>query len=210
MQRFAVFVSGDGSNLQAIIEAVKQKKIKAELALVFSNNRKAYALKRAEEAGIKTLCMVRKDYATPQSYDRDIVIHLKEANIDFVVLAGYMKLLSAFFVKEFPNKILNVHPSILPAFRGKQAIKDAFTYGAKVTGVTIHFVDAKMDHGPIIMQEGFKIPPNDTLETLEARVHTLEHSMFPKAIQMYADDRLKVGKGRKVKILERPKVEHIH
>ncbi|OGX22066.1 MAG: phosphoribosylglycinamide formyltransferase [Omnitrophica WOR_2 bacterium GWF2_38_59] len=210
MQRFAVFVSGNGTNLQAIIEAVNQKKIKAELALVFSNNRKAYALKRAEEAGIKTLCLVRKDYATPQSYDRDIVIYMKEAKIDFIVLAGYMKLLSAFFVKEFPNRILNVHPSLLPAFRGKQAIKDAFTYGAKVTGVTIHFVDDKMDHGPIIMQEGFKIPPDDTLEMLEARVHTLEHSMYPKAIQLYTEDRLKVGKGRKVRILERPKVEHIH
>lgn len=203
MQRFAVFVSGNGTNLQAIIEAVKQKKIKAELALVFSNNRKAHALKRAEEAGIKTLCLVRKDYATPQSYDRDIVIFLKEANIDFVVLAGYMKILSPFFVKQYPNKILNVHPSLLPAFRGKQAIKDAFTYGAKVTGVTIHFVDDKMDHGPIIMQEGFKIPPTDTLEMLEARMHTLEHRMYPKAIQMYVEERLKIIRGRKVEVLEK-------
>ena len=176
---------------------------------MFSNRRKAYALKRAGEAGIKTLCLVRKDYATPQSYDRDIVIHLKEANIDFVVLAGYMKILSAFFVKQYPNKILNVHPSLLPAFRGKQAIKDAYTYGAKVTGVTIHFVDDKMDHGPIITQEGFKIPPNDTLEMLEARIHTLEHRMFPKAIQMFVEHRLKVIRSRKVKISEKPKVEHI-
>lgn len=210
MQRFAVFVSGNGTNLQAIIEAVKNRKIKGELALVFSNNRKALALKRAENVGIKTLCLVRKDYATPQSYDRDIVIFMKEAKIDFIVLAGYMKLLSAFFVKEFHNKILNIHPSLLPAFKGKQAIKDTYTYGAKVTGVTIHFVDDKMDHGPIIMQEGFKIPQNDTLEILESRIHALEHKMYPKAIQLYVDERLKISRGRKVKILEKSKVVHIH
>jgi phosphoribosylglycinamide formyltransferase-1 len=203
MKKFAVFVSGNGSNLQAIIDAVKHKKIKAELALVFSNNRKALGLKRAKDAGIKTLCLVRKDYATPQSYDRDIVIHLKEAGIDFVVLAGYMKILSAFFVKQFPNKILNVHPSLLPSFRGKQGIKDAFTYGAKVTGVTIHFVDDKMDHGPIIMQEGFKIPPADTLEMLESRIHALEHKMYPKAIELFVEDRLKIIRNRKVKVLEK-------
>ena len=205
MQKFAVFVSGNGTNLQAIIEAVKAKKIKAELALVFSNNRKAYALKRAEAAGIKTLCLVRKDYATPQSYDRDIVIYLKEAGIDFVVLAGYMKILSAFFVKQFPNKIINIHPSLLPSFKGARAIKDSFTYGVKVTGVTIHFVNAKMDNDPIIMQEGFKIPPKDTLETLENRIHALEHKMYPRAIQMFVDGRLKVEMARRVKISDKIK-----
>ena len=146
--KFAVFVSGNGTNLQAIIEAVKKGDIKAELALVFSDKRKAYALTRAKEAGIPTLCLLRKDYATPQSYERDIVIQLKEMQIDFIVPAGFMKILSPFFIKTYPNKIMNVHPSLLPSFKGARGIKDAFTYGAKVAGVTIHFVDDKMDHGP--------------------------------------------------------------
>ena len=203
--RFAVFASGHGSNLQAIMDAVQKGDIKAELALVFSDNRKAHALKRAEAAGIKTLCLVRKDYATPQSYERDIVIHLKEDNIDFIVLAGYMCILSPFFVKTYPQKILNIHPSLLPSFKGVRAIKDAFTYGAKVTGVTIHFVDEKMDHGPIIFQEPLKIMERDTLETLEQKIHKIEHRLYPKAISLFIEGRLKV-KGRKVHVLEKPRI----
>ncbi len=200
--KFAVFVSGEGSNLEAIINAVKHKKIKADLALVFSNKRKAYALKRAEAAGIKTLCLVRDDYATPQSFERDIVIHLKEEGIDFIVLAGYMKILSPFFIKKYPKKILNVHPSLLPSFKGARAIKDTFTYGAKITGVTIHFVNEKMDHGPIIMQEGFKIKEGMTKEMLEKHIHALEHKIFPRAIAYYVDGRLKI-RGRQVSILDK-------
>lgn len=199
--KFAVFVSGNGSNLQAIINAVKAHKIKAELALVFSNKRKAYALKRAEEAEIKTLCLERKDYATPQSFERDIVIHLKEEGIDFIVLAGYMKILSPFFIKKYPKKILNVHPSLLPAFKGAHAIKDTYTYGAKITGVTIHFVDEKMDHGPIIMQEGFKIKEGMSLELIEKHIHAVEHKIYPKAIALFVEDRLSI-RGRQVHVEE--------
>lgn len=204
--RFAVFVSGNGTNLQAIIDAVKRGEIKAELALVFSDKRKAYALTRAQEAGIKTLCLVRKDYATPQSYERDIVIYLKEAGIDFIVFAGFMKVLSPFFVKAYPNKILNVHPSLLPAFKGARGIKDSFTYGAKVAGVTIHFVDDKMDHGPIILQQAFKVSEKETLASLEERVHEVEHKIYPKAIALFAEGRLKIT-GRKVKVLDKPATE---
>ncbi|MCA9409133.1 MAG: phosphoribosylglycinamide formyltransferase [Candidatus Omnitrophica bacterium] len=200
-QRFAVFVSGSGTNLQAIINAVQKKAITAELALVFSNKKKVMALKRAEAAGIKTLALERKNYATNQSYERDIVIQLKEEKIDFIVLAGYMKILSPFFIKKFPNKILNVHPSLLPSFKGKQGIKDTFTYGAKVAGVTIHFVDDKMDHGPIIMQEGFKVPEDETLETLERKIHKVEYKIYPQVIQLFVQGRLKI-RGRKVKILD--------
>jgi len=198
--KFAVFVSGNGSNLQAIIDAVTSGAIKAELALVFSDNRKAYALERAKKAKIETLCLLRKDYATPQSYERDIVIHLKEVGIDFMVFAGFMKVMSPFFIKSFPNKILNVHPSLLPAFKGARGIKDSFTYGVKVAGVTVHFVDDKMDHGAIILQQAFRMNPKETLKTLEERVHKVEHQILPKAIALYADGRLKVT-GRKVKIL---------
>jgi len=202
MKKFAIFISGKGTNLQAIIDAVKRRDIKAELALVFSNKRKALGLKRAQEAGIKTLFLDRKHYATPQSYERDIVINLKREEIDFVVLAGYMKILSPFFIKSFPKKILNVHPALLPSFKGARGIKDTFTYGVKVSGVTIHFVDQKMDHGPIIMQEAFKLEPGETMDTLEEKIHKVEHRIYPKAIALFAEDRLKV-KGRKVTILEK-------
>ncbi len=197
--KFAVFVSGNGSNLQAILDAVKAGEINAQCSLVFANTRKAFGLKRAEEAGVETLVLERKNYATPQSYDRDIVVQLKRHEIDFVVLAGYMKILTPWFTKQYDKKILNVHPSLLPSFKGARGIKDTFTYGAKVAGVTIHFVDEKMDHGPIIMQEAIKIGPKETLESLEEKIHKVEHRIFPKAIALFADDKLKV-KGRKVEI----------
>jgi len=202
--RFAVLVSGTGTNLQAIIDARKRGEINAELALVVSDNRKAGGLERAKKAGIKTVCFIRKDYATPQSYERDMVIALKEAGVDFVVMAGFMKVLSPFFIKTFPNKVLNVHPSLLPAFKGASGIKDTFTYGTKVAGVTVHFVDDKLDHGPIILQQAFRVNPRETLKTLEARIHKVEHQIYPKAIALFADGRLKVT-GRKVKILEKPR-----
>ena len=132
-----------------------------------------------------------------QSFDREIMVHLKEEKIDFIVLAGYMLLLSPFFIKKYPHKILNVHPSLLPAFKGTHAIKDAFLYGAKTTGVTIHFVDDKMDHGPIIMQEALRIKETDTLEILEQKIHSVEHRLYPKAIDLLAQGKLKV-EGRKV------------
>jgi len=202
--KFAVFVSGNGTNLQAIIDAVNKGTIKAELALVFSDRHKAYALKRAKAAKIPTLCLARKDYSTPQSYERDIVIQLKELDIDFIVFAGFMKVLSPFFIKTYPNKILNVHPALLPAFKGARGIKDTFTYGTKVAGVTIHFVDEKMDHGPIIMQEAFKVSEKETLESLEERIHKVEHKIYPKAIALFVDGRLKVS-GRQVKVLDKPR-----
>jgi phosphoribosylglycinamide formyltransferase 1 len=200
--KFAVFASGNGTNLQAMIDAVKAGEITAELALVFSDNRKAQALKRAEEAGIKTLALEKRDYATPQSFERDIVIYLREHEIDFIVLAGYMKLLSPFFIKEFPSQIINIHPSLLPSFKGIHGIKDTFTYGCKTAGITVHFVDDKMDHGPIIIQESIKVRDDDTLDTLTERIHELEHKTYPKIVQMHAEGRLKI-KGRKVQILEK-------
>lgn len=204
MLRFAVFISGSGTNLQAIIDAVKAGEIKgAELALVVSSNKKAYGLRRAEEAGIKTVVFDPKAYTNRQSVDRDIVIRLAQERIDFLVLAGYMRLLTPYFVKKFHRKILNIHPSLLPSFKGVAGIKDAFTYGCKTTGVTVHFVDEKMDHGPIILQDAVKIAENDTLETLEEKVHKLEHRLYPKAIALFAEGRLKI-KGRKVEILDKP------
>ena len=203
--KFVVFASGNGTNLQAIIEAVKNGQIKAELALVFSDRRKAMALKRAEEAGIKTLFLDPKHYATKQSYEREIIIRLKEEGIDFIVLAGYMRLLTPFFVKNYPAKILNIHPSLLPSFKGIAAIKDNLTYGSKVGGVTVHFVDEKMDHGPIIIQEAVKVAEDETLESFTEKIHKVEHRIYPKAVEMFVEGRLKI-KGRAVRILEKPQV----
>ncbi len=196
---FAVFVSGHGSNLQAIINSCQKQEIKAHLILVVSNNPKAFALQRAERAGIRTLVLNPSDYLNRQSFDREIIAHLKEENIDFIVLAGYMLILSSVFIKKYHHKILNVHPSLLPAFKGTQAIKDAFLYGVKVTGVTVHFVDEKMDHGPVIMQEALRILPTDTVEILEKKIHSIEHRLYPQAIDLLAQGKLKV-EGRKVVI----------
>ena len=202
-QRFAVFISGTGSNLQAIIDAVASGKIRAELALVVSSKATALGLAKAEAAGIKTMVFSPRDYTNTQSVDRDMVIHLKQEKIDFVVLAGYMRILTPFFIKQYPNKIMNVHPSLLPSFKGAHAIKDAFTYGVRATGVTVHFVNEKIDNGPIIMQQAVKIYGRDTLETLEQRIHQVEHKLYPQAISLYADDRLRI-QARRVHILDKP------
>jgi phosphoribosylglycinamide formyltransferase-1 len=201
--KFSVFISGNGSNLQAIIDACKKGYIKSELALVVCNNTKAFGLKRAATAGIKTTIFESKNYTNKQSVDRDMLICLKKEGIDFIVLAGYMRILTPHFVKEYHRKILNVHPSLLPSFKGVEGIKDSFTYGAKVTGVTIHFVDEKMDHGPIILQQPLSISDRDTLETLEARIHKIEHHLYPKAISMFEQGRLTI-KGRRVILLDKP------
>ncbi len=198
--KFVVFISGNGTNLQAIIDAVQAKEITAELALVISDREDAFGLKRAEQAGIKTAVFNPKNYTNTQSVDRDMAAHLKKEQIDFIVLAGYLRLVTPFFVKQFPLKILNIHPALLPSFKGLRGIKDAYTYGVKMTGVTVHFVDGKMDHGPIIVQESVKIQEDDKLETLTEKVHNIEHRMYPKVIQMFVEGRLKI-RGRKVKVL---------
>ena len=207
--RFAVLISGKGTNLQAIIDSVKKGEIKAELALVISSTPKALGLQRAKEAGIKTAVFNPKDYTNKQSVDRDMLILLKQEKIDFIVLAGYMRILTPFFIKHYPRKIFNIHPSLLPSFKGTEGIKDALTYGVKVTGVTVHFVDEKMDHGPIILQEALRIHPEDSLSSLEAKIHNIEHRLYSKAIALFVDGRLKV-KGRRVEILEKPEPKKDH
>lgn len=195
--RFAVFASGFGSNLQVIIDAVKRKKIRAELALVVSDKKDAFALTRARKAKIKTFVLDPKSFSDRESFDREVVRNLREEKIDFVVLAGFMRILSAYFVREYPHKIINIHPALLPAFVGGHAIRDAFEHGVKMTGVTVHFVDEKVDHGAIIAQGTVEILPKDTLKTLEKKIHRLEHTLYPKAIDLLTRGKLTV-KGRKV------------
>lgn len=186
MKRFAVFASGNGSNLQAIIEALKKKKIAANLAVVISDNKDAFALTRALKAGIPTVTVDPKAFKDRVAMDKAMIKELKDFNVEFVVLAGYMRILSAHFVRTFRHKVLNIHPSLLPSFKGAHAIRDAFAAGVNATGVTVHFVDEKVDHGPIIAQEALPIRKTDTLETLEARIHKLEHRMYPVVIDRFA------------------------
>ena len=194
--RFAVFASGRGGNLQAIINAVKRKKIKADLKLVLSDKPGAFALKRAQKARIPTLYLNPKDYAGREDFDRAALAHLKEHGIDFIVLAGYMRLLGGHFIRQYQNRILNVHPALLPAFKGAHGIRDAFNYGVKVTGVTVHFVIEEMDSGAIIAQEALRVGHKDTLRSLEAKIHTIEHRIYPKAIDLFARGKVKLAGGK--------------
>lgn len=189
----AVFVSGNGSNLQAIINAVKSKKLKnCRVSLVVSDNGNAFALKRAQKAGIETFVLEPKKFKTRTDYDKVIAAELVKRKIQLVVLAGFMRLLSDYFVDMFNWRIMNIHPSILPSFKGTHAIKDAFLYGVKVTGVTVHFVDKELDHGPIILQKEVVIENGDTLKSLEEKVHKVEHKLYPKAIGLFIKNKLKV------------------
>ena len=141
-------------------------------------------------------------YSSREKYDSKIIEMLEEEKIDLVVLAGYMLLLSQEFVRKFKNKILNIHPALLPSFKGTHGIKDAYRYGVKVTGVTVHFVDEDLDSGPIILQEAFPIDPDDSVEELEEKIHKVEHKIYPEAVKYFCEDRLEID-GRRVKILNR-------
>lgn len=186
----AVFVSGNGSNLQAIIDAVSRGEIRAKISLVVCNNKNAFALTRARNAGIECFILSHKGFKARVDYDREITKELEKRDIGLVVLAGFMRLLSSEFVKKYQNRILNIHPSALPSFKGTHAIKDAFESGAKDTGVTVHFVDEELDHGPIVLQETVKIEKNDTLETLEEKIHAVEHRLYPLAVRLFVEGKL--------------------
>lgn len=194
---FAVLASGNGSNLQAIIQAVRSKRIKANLALVVSDRADAFALERARKAKIPNAVLNPKNFPDRESFDRMLVEQLNASKIDFVVLAGFMRILSPLFIQSFSQKILNIHPSLLPAFKGAHAIKDAFDYGVKTTGVTVHFVDEKVDHGAIIAQEAVQILAKDTLVKLERKIHSVEHRLYPKVVALFAAGKLAL-RGRTV------------
>lgn len=195
----AVFASGRGTNFSAIIRAVKKGKIKANLSLLVCDNPKAGAVARAKRAGIKVALVKPEDFASKKDFETKIIQHLREDNIDLIVLAGFMRLLGPELLTHYKNKIFNIHPALLPSFKGAHAIVDAFNYGVKVTGVTVHFVDEEMDHGPIILQEAVKIDEDDTLEALEAKVHKIEHKIYPEAIRLFVEGKLSI-EGRRVKI----------
>lgn len=193
MKNIAVFASGRGTNFSAISRAVKKGKIKAILALLICDNPAAGVIGRAKRAGIKVALVKR---------ETEIVRYLEENKIDLIVLAGFMLILSPEFVHRYKGRILNIHPALLPSFKGTEGIKDAFNYGVKLTGVTVHFVDELMDHGPIILQAHVRIRENDTLASLEEKIHKIEHKLYPQAIKLFVEGRLR-KEGRRVKISAR-------
>lgn len=200
MISIAVLVSGNGTNLQAIIDNVNKGYIPAKITLVLSDEKKAFALERAKKAGIETVTLDKKDYKEREDFDREIIRHLKKRNVELVVLAGFMRLLSPYFVKEYRNRIINIHPALLPSFKGPHGIKDAIDHGVKVTGVTVHFVDEHLDNGPIILQKLVEIKEDDTEETLLERVHKEEHKAYPEAIKLFVEGKIKI-EGRKAVII---------
>jgi phosphoribosylglycinamide formyltransferase-1 len=201
-KRIAVFASGFGSNLQALIDYNKGNGLNGDIVLVFSNNEDAYALNRARKNEIKAVFMDPSGYNTREQYDTKIIQILEDEKIDLVVLAGYMFLLSQEFVRKFKNKILNIHPALLPSFKGTHGIKDAYEYGVKVTGVTVHFVDEGLDSGPIILQQSVDIDQNESVEEMEEKIHRVEHKIYPLAVKYFCEDRLKID-GKKVKIINK-------
>lgn len=202
MLNIAIFASGTGSNFSAIARAVKTKRIKANLRLLVCDNEKAKVIQKARKARVEIALVKRESFASKEDFEDKIISCLRSNEVGLIVLAGFMRMLSAGFVKKYRGRIMNIHPSLLPSFKGSHAIKDAFDYGAKVTGVTVHFVDEKMDNGPIILQAPLEIRPQDTLAQLESRMHKLEHRLYPEAINMFLNKRTLIS-GRKVRIVSR-------
>jgi len=197
MINIGVLVSGRGTNLQAIIEAIKEGKIEGKISIVISDNRDAFALKRAEQNNIETRYINFKSFENREDYDKKIVEYLKEKDVDLVVLAGYMRILSPYFIKMYKNKIMNIHPALLPSFPGLHAQRQAIEYGVKISGCTVHFVDEGVDSGPIILQKEVEVKDDDTEESLAEKILKEEHQIYPQAIQLFCQGRL-IVKGRKV------------
>jgi phosphoribosylglycinamide formyltransferase 1 len=196
----AVLVSGNGTNLKALIDAEKAGELgSGRITLVVSDKAGAPALKKAEAAGIKIFLLEAKGFETRETYDARLSEELSKEKIDIVVLAGFMRILGPLFVRQREGRIINIHPALLPAFKGVQGIRDAYEYGVKVTGVTVHFVNAELDAGPIILQEAVSVDADETLETLEEKIHAVEHRLYPRAVRLLAEGRLKLD-GRRVKI----------
>ena len=179
-----VLISGRGSNLQAIIDAVADRRLPATIAVVISNRAGAAGLQRARDAGIETLYLNPREYADRDAYDAAVAAALKARHVDLVCLAGFMRLVGARLLDEFPNRILNIHPSLLPSFPGLDAQRQALEHGVQITGATVHLVTSELDGGPIVLQAAVPVLPGDTVESLSARVLVEEHRIYPEAIRI--------------------------
>ncbi|MFB6468560.1 phosphoribosylglycinamide formyltransferase [Cytobacillus sp. Hz8] len=183
MNNIAVFASGSGSNFQAILDAIKSQKLEANIKLLVCDKPSAYVLERARNENIPQFVFHAKEYASKQEYERAILSQLREYEIEWIILAGYMRLIGPTLLKEFEGKIVNIHPSLLPVFPGKDAIGQALEAGVEKSGVTIHFVDEGMDTGPVIAQREVQIDPNETKASLQIKIHQIEHELYPATLQ---------------------------
>lgn len=188
--RLGVLLSGSGSNLQAIMDRIEQGVLQAEIALVLADNSQAFGLQRAKAGGVPTQVVSPKEYNTRQEHDLALVQALQESQVQVVLLAGYMRLVSREFVQAFPSGVLNIHPGLLPAFKGLQAQKQAAEYGVKLAGASVHFVDEYLDHGPLIVQACLPVQQGEDEQGLAQRILRLEHRIYPQAVQWLAVGRL--------------------
>ena len=196
MIKIAVLVSGRGTNLQAIINAIKKGRIDGEIKIVISDNPKAYALQRAKKNKITTQVVPYKKFRNKEKYEQEILRHLDDYKINLIVLAGYMRILSPEFIKKYRYRIINIHPALLPAFPGLHAQRQALEYGVKVSGCTVHFVDEGTDTGPIILQKAVPVKQFDDEESLAKRILKYEHQLLPRAIQLFAQNKIEIVKNK--------------
>jgi phosphoribosylglycinamide formyltransferase-1 len=204
--KIGVLISGSGTNLQSLIDNIETGNIKGKIAVVISNRKDAYGLNRARQKNIDALYIRQKDYESFENFNDAIIDELKKHNVELVVLAGYLKILTSKFIEEYRNRIINIHPSLIPAFCGKgyygiKVHEEVIKYGVKLSGATVHFVDEEADTGPIIIQEAVEVGYEDTAETLQQKVLKIEHKILPLAVKYYCEGKIQIS-GRKVKIKE--------
>ena len=198
--KVAVLLSGSGTNLQAIIDAVADDGLPIDIVQVVSSRPGVAGIGRAERAGIPVLALEPADYADPEAADARIVEALQAAGTEYVVMAGYMRKVTPLLLRAFPDRVVNLHPALLPSFKGAHAIDDAWEAGVKVTGVTVHFANEEYDKGPIIAQRAVEVREGDTRDSLEERIHAVEHQLYPEVLRALAEGRVAVGPDRKVRI----------
>ena len=200
--KIGVLISGSGTNLQALIDRIADGSLNAKIELVVASRPSAKGLQRAEAAGIQTLTLSKEIYADPIAADEVIAHELLEHGVEYVVMAGYMRMVHAPLLVTFPNRVVNLHPALLPSFTGAHAIADAYERGVKVTGVTVHFANAAYDAGPIIAQRPLAVEEGWDIDTLEAHIHEIEHELYPHVVQLLADGRIHVRENLTVAVQE--------
>lgn len=199
MLTLGILVSGTGSNLQAILDAIAAGTLPCRVGVVISNRPHAPALARAQRAGVPTQVLEHTRFSTREAFDAALAALLRGAGVELVVLAGFDRIVTPTLLTPFSGRVLNIHPALLPAFKGLHAQRQALDYGVRITGATVHFVDAEVDHGPIILQAAVAVSPTDTEDTLARRILEVEHRIYPEAIRLFAEGRLTV-EGRRVRI----------
>ncbi|MCL1890694.1 MAG: phosphoribosylglycinamide formyltransferase [Coriobacteriia bacterium] len=200
MMKLGVLISGGGTNLQALIDAIAAGTLDAEIVLVVSSKPDAYGLVRASEAGIPTMALTPEVYQDREQADTIIAQELKSAGAEYVAMAGYMRMVGNGLLDAFPNRVINLHPALLPSFKGAHGVLDAYEAGVKITGVTVHFANGEYDEGPIIAQRAVVVEENDSIRGLEKKIHDVEHELYPEVLQLVATGRVSIDEGGKVRI----------